>query len=252
MLEEIDPSDILIVDDVRDNIRFLSNFLATEGYTVRKATTGQMALRAIQALKPDLILLDIRMPDIDGYEICRQLKANPETVTIPIIFLSAGDEPADRAKAFQVGGVDYIAKPFQLDEILVRIQTQLRIQGLQQQLARQQQAAPTASPPADPATIDLAAFQARIASVVDEVDEPLGLIESTIVAVRQQVRSLGLLVEQGQPENLERLTLNELGPEPVELGGVVSNLNTLIQSIEDEAMRSRAILAAFKQIEATS
>jgi PleD family two-component response regulator len=131
---EADQFDILIVDDVRDNIRLLSDFLVKQGHNVRKAMTGGMALTAIKALAPDLILLDIKMADMSGYEICSALKADPATCTIPVIFLTAADELADKAKAFEVGGIDYITKPFHLDEVLTKVQTQLTIFQLRQKL----------------------------------------------------------------------------------------------------------------------
>ncbi len=127
-------ADILIVDDKLENIRFLSNFLAKQGYQVRKAINGQAALMAAKTVSPDLILLDINMPGMGGYEVCEKLKLEPQTSSIPIIFLSAGDDIDDKIRAFQAGGVDYITKPFQLEEALVRIQTHLKVQSLQKKL----------------------------------------------------------------------------------------------------------------------
>jgi class 3 adenylate cyclase len=127
-------ADILIVDDKLENIRFLSNFLAKQGYQVRKAINGQAALMAARTVSPDLILLDINMPGMGGYEVCEKLKQESQTSSIPIIFLSAGDDIDDKIRAFQVGGVDYITKPFQLEEALVRIQTHLKVQSLQKKL----------------------------------------------------------------------------------------------------------------------
>ncbi|MGE5658275.1 MAG: adenylate/guanylate cyclase domain-containing protein [Actinomycetota bacterium] len=127
-------ADILIVDDKLENIRFLSDFLSKQGYQIRKAISGQSALIAVKSLLPDLILLDINMPGIGGYEVCESLKQDPQTHSVPIIFLSAGNEISDKVKAFQVGGVDYITKPFQLEEVLARVQTQLNIQRLQKKL----------------------------------------------------------------------------------------------------------------------
>ena len=127
-------ADILIVDDKLENIRFLSNFLGNQGYQVRKAINGQAALTAARTVSPDLILLDINMPGMGGYEVCEKLKQEPQTSSIPIIFLSAGDDIDDKIRAFQVGGVDYITKPFQLEEALVRIQTHLKVQSLQKKL----------------------------------------------------------------------------------------------------------------------
>jgi CheY-like chemotaxis protein len=130
-------SSILIVDDNIDNLGLLSQLLSDRGHKVRKAINGKIALMGVRAEAPDLILLDILMPDIDGYEVCRQLKNDSNTASIPIIFLSALDEAIDKAKGFKVGGVDYIAKPFQVEEVLARVEHQLQIQRLQQQLYQQ-------------------------------------------------------------------------------------------------------------------
>jgi diguanylate cyclase (GGDEF)-like protein len=127
--ERMEPSqkNILIVDDNPNNLRYLATLLTEEGYKVRKALTGQMAIKACQSLLPDLILLDIMMPDLDGYEVCQRLKAEEQTKKIPVIFLSALDDVFDKVKAFKVGGLDYISKPFHVEEILVRIQNQLAL-----------------------------------------------------------------------------------------------------------------------------
>ncbi len=121
------PSEILIVDDTFENLRLLSNMLSIQGYSVRKATGGNMALTSVESRQPDLILLDILMPDLHGYEVCVQLKRNPKTAAIPVIFLSALDDPLDKVKAFEVGGVDYLTKPYQLEEVLVRVHNQLSL-----------------------------------------------------------------------------------------------------------------------------
>lgn len=130
-------ADILVVDDVPDNIRLLSTMLLDQGYSVRKALNGQMALTAAQLVSPNLILLDINMPEMNGYEVCKRFKENPQTHSIPVIFLSALDDVFDKVQAFQVGGVDFITKLFYFEEVLVRIKTQLTIQNLQSQLRTQ-------------------------------------------------------------------------------------------------------------------
>ena len=104
----VETGNILIVDDKLENLKVLESTLEQQGYQVRKAINGSMALMGATAEPPDLILLDIRMPDMDGYEVCQQLKSNPETTEIPVIFLSALDDVIDKVRAFQVGGVDYI------------------------------------------------------------------------------------------------------------------------------------------------
>jgi phosphoserine phosphatase RsbU/P len=125
---------ILIVDDTPNNLRLLSQMLAEQGHRVRAVTSGMRALESIQTLPPDLILLDIRMPHVDGFEVCRRLKANELTRHIPIIFISALDDLQDKMKAFTFGGVDYITKPFQIEEVLARVDTHLVLRKLQQQL----------------------------------------------------------------------------------------------------------------------
>ncbi|WP_017748336.1 diguanylate cyclase domain-containing protein [Scytonema hofmannii] len=134
-----DPStsnygNILIVDDQLDNLRVLSTVLAKEGYHVRKALNGQMALTAVKTLPPDIILLDINMPEMDGYEVCERLKADPANSNIPVIFISILDDVLDKVKGIKVGGADYITKPFQFEEVIARVQNQLTIQKLQREL----------------------------------------------------------------------------------------------------------------------
>lgn len=129
--------DILIVDDTLDNLRLLSAMLSQQGYEVRSVTNGSTALMGVQGQPPDLILLDINMPGMNGYEMCQRLKANPQTQEIPVIFISALNEVFDKVKAFTVGGVDYITKPFQVEEVLVRVDTHLKLYRLQAQLQAQ-------------------------------------------------------------------------------------------------------------------
>ena len=123
---------ILIVDDQPDNLRLLSSMLTAEGYDVRRAISGRLALRNVEANPPELILLDINMPELSGYEVCQRLKADAKTRSIPIIFLSASNSERDKVQAFEMGGVDYITKPFQVREVLARVATQLKLQQLNQ------------------------------------------------------------------------------------------------------------------------
>jgi PleD family two-component response regulator len=125
---------LLLVDDTPNNLRLLSAMLTEQGYEVRRVVNGQMALKTAQANPPDLILLDIKMPDMNGYEVCQRLKANAETRDIPVIFISALDEVLDKVKAFAVGGVDYITKPFSEEEVFARVENILTIRTLQQHL----------------------------------------------------------------------------------------------------------------------
>lgn len=130
-------ADILIVDDEPNNLRLLSNLLKKHGYKVRAVLSGEMALSAAKSTPPDLILLDIMMPDMDGYQVCHQLKHDSDTCQIPVIFVSAKDQGFDKVKAFAVGGVDYITKPFQVEEVFARMECHLKLNDLQKKLEQQ-------------------------------------------------------------------------------------------------------------------
>ena len=127
-------ADILVVDDNKANLQVLSDMLKEQGYRTRQATSGVAALRAAQSRPPDLILLDIMMPDMSGYEVCDQLKSDSELRDIPVIFLSALSETSDKVKAFSTGAADYVTKPFQFDEVRARVETHLGLRRLQLQI----------------------------------------------------------------------------------------------------------------------
>jgi signal transduction histidine kinase len=130
---------ILLVDDTPANLRILAEMLRESGYHVRPVTSGAMALRAAESDPPDLILLDIRMPEMDGFEVCRRLKESDSLRSIPIIFISALSDTSDKIKAFEQGGVDYITKPFQFDEVRVRVETHCKLERLRNELKTQNQ-----------------------------------------------------------------------------------------------------------------
>lgn len=187
--EEI-RGDILIVDDIPENLRILFLILSQQQYEVRRVINGKQALLAAQTDPPDLILLDIKMPDLDGYEVCQQLKASDATAHIPVIFLSALDEPIDKVKAFAVGGVDYITKPFNLEEVLARVKTQMGLQRIQQQLRAKNQALESAKRDADKANQAKSDF---LAMMSHEIRTPLnavigiaGLLNGTRLDAQQQ------------------------------------------------------------------
>lgn len=118
---------ILAVDDVPANLELLSRMLIKRGYRVRSAINGSMALKSASLTPPDLVLLDINMPEMDGYQVCQQLKDDERTRHIPVIFVSAMNETMDKVKAFETGGVDYITKPFQFEEVVARVETHLSL-----------------------------------------------------------------------------------------------------------------------------
>ena len=128
------PASILIVDDTPANLQVLAGMLKERGYKVRPVPGGKLALLAARRDPPDLILLDINMPEMSGYEVCEHLKADAKLKAIPVIFISALTEQLDKVKAFAIGGVDYITKPFQMEELHARVETHLKLRRLQVEL----------------------------------------------------------------------------------------------------------------------
>ncbi len=118
---------VLVVDDTVENLRVLSDLLSEQGYEVRAVTSGRQALQAVEHDPPDLILLDITMPDMDGFEVCRRLRATEWSKDVPVIFLTALTATADKLRAFDAGGVDYVTKPFQFEEVLARVRTHVAL-----------------------------------------------------------------------------------------------------------------------------
>ena len=137
-MEKIDSQDIsgevLIVEDTQASLQLLSVLMMGAGYTVRQAQDGELALLSVKSKAPDLILLDVRMPGMSGFEVCRQLKADPKTAAIPVIFLSALQDTEAKVQGFQLGAVDYITKPYQVKEVLVRVRTHMELRHLQVRL----------------------------------------------------------------------------------------------------------------------
>lgn len=134
-----DGVSILIVDDTIENLRLLVSMLDAHGYEARPVTSGRQALQAVEHAPPDLILLDINMPEMDGYEVCRRLKEREDLHDIPVLFLSALTDTADKIRGFEAGGVDYITKPFQIEEVLARVRTHLALRSARLELARSYQ-----------------------------------------------------------------------------------------------------------------
>ncbi len=130
-------TDLVIVDDDAETSRLLQRLLSQQGYRIQAAVSGQQAISLIQERRPSLVLLDILLPDMDGYTLCQQLKANPLTTDIPVIVLSSLVDSLDKVKAFQAGATDYITKPFAVQEVLVRVENQLHLAQQRQQLSQQ-------------------------------------------------------------------------------------------------------------------
>lgn len=185
-LPKTHQGNILVVDDTPENLRLLAGILSEKGYQVRPVPNGKLALSAAQKIPPDLVLLDIMMPEMDGYQVCQQLKASEITKDIPVIFISAINDVLDKVKAFAVGGVDFITKPFQVEEVLARIETHLKICSLQQSLQEKNQDLATAFQQLQTTQEHLiqsekmAALGQLIAGIAHEINTPLGIIGSSI------------------------------------------------------------------------
>ena len=133
-MSETGNGNILVVDDTPQTLQLLVAILSGANYTVRPADSGALALASVLAYPPELVLLDVNMPEMSGFEVCRQLKQNPATQAIPVVFLSGLTDLDDRVQGFQLGAVDFVAKPFQRDELLARVSTHLQLARLQKDL----------------------------------------------------------------------------------------------------------------------
>jgi len=232
---------ILIVDDNRANLYLLSKVLTEHGYAVRAVRSGAEALEAVQSFPPDLILLDIMMPEMNGYQVCQTLKASAGTHTIPIIFISALDETEDKVNAFSLGGVDYITKPLRFEEVLARVKTHLALQSLQNRLRQEIEERDKL----------IAELDAYAHTVAHDLKNPLGLITgyAEVLATDYAVLLPEALQQSAQSiargarkmttiiENLLLLASArkmEVVPTPLDMGVIVSETLYRLDSMLEE------------------
>jgi len=184
---------ILVVDDTPANLQLLESILQEKGYTVRAAISGQMALKAVRHQPPDVILLDINMPAMNGYEVCRELKSDPLLAEIPVIFVSAAVETADKLHAFEEGGVDYVTKPFQPLEVLARVETHLTLSRVRRELEDKNRELEQAMNDLRLAQTQLvqsekmAALGLLTAGIAHELNNPLNFIAASVQGLKKTV-----------------------------------------------------------------
>ncbi len=230
---------ILIVDDVPENLGVLFDVLAGQGYRTLIAEDGQEALKIARSGQPDLILLDIMMAGMDGFEVCARLKENPETRDIPVIFMTALSETADKLKGFEVGGVDYITKPFHQEEVLARVKTQLTIHRLQRELAEKNNSLEERN----------AQLDAFAHTVAHDLKNPLNGIYNMVLLTTEKYRdgfesedleNMQLVCENAMKatEIIESLLLlagtsknSRLSLEPLDMGKLVENVEKRLRDM---------------------
>jgi len=234
---------ILVVDDTTANLHMLADMLKRRGFRARPVPSGRLALQAVRADPPDLILLDVNMPDMDGYEVCAELKKDPSLAAIPVIFISAYGEMVDKIRAFSVGGIDYITKPFQVEEVEARVSIHLQLRQQQRDLetllARQRQLEGTRDSMVHMIVHDLRAPLTAVFNYIDLVREhEAGFIsvESTqnldlaMKASRFMVQMVNVLLDTSKIESGHmQLRLAEH-----DVGQVVGEAIDSIRSLADE------------------
>ncbi|MGJ3238920.1 MAG: ATP-binding response regulator [Anaerolineae bacterium] len=250
-LINIQPGYILLVDDIKDNLDMLSDMLENQGYAVQMALDGQQALDKIVEHHPDLVLLDIQMPGMDGYEVCKQIKANPETEHIPVIFLSALNETSDIVKGFDAGGVDYVSKPFKFREVIARVESQIAVSRQRREIEALRER-------------DKQQFEA-LSNIKDrflygtahDLKNPLTgmllytqMLRSTPPENAEELRKIADGIEM-TARKMQRLTTDILDLAQMQLGDQMTHVVVPLQPILNTVVQNASIIAKEKQLALT-
>ncbi len=248
--------DILVVDDNPANLQVLSNILQGEGYQVRTVTSGKLALRAAERIPPDLILLDITMPDMDGYQVCEALKKDEKLKSIPIIFISALADTFDKVKAFDIGGVDYITKPVQVEEAMARVRTHLSIQRFQKEIEEKNKALQDAFQQLKETQGQLIQTEKMIslgvltAGIAHELNNPISFILTSSLGIKNNIDffiNLQKKFDQGLTESKgEKSREYQSFKTENDYDERLEELNTLVSNIKIGAQRSAEIVKGLR------
>lgn len=235
---------ILLVDDNSNNLSVLSHTLKTAGYKVRMAVDGEDALSQVARARPELILLDVQMPKIDGFETCRRLQANPETVGIPVIFMTALSDAGNKVKGLSLGAVDYITKPFEHEEVLARVRVHWRLKQLTETLEQQVAERSQSLQQVQVQLVQqekLSALGELVAGVAHEINNPVGCIVGNVSAVQAYLNDFLQIID------LYRAAFPQPGPDieaaikEIDLDYVRDDLPKMIKAMKDGGDRIKAI-----------
>jgi signal transduction histidine kinase len=244
MMSEIKyKANIMVVDDTPMNLHLLEDMLGKQGYDVRPLPRGALALRAAANDPPDLILLDIMMPDMNGYQVCEKLKQDEKLKEIPVIFISAHTESLDKVKAFRVGGIDYVSKPFQFEEVLARVETHLKLRRYHVELELRNERLNQTLDDLKDAQSQLVQSEKMVslgmltAGIAHEINNPVNYINASAKALKMKLRSVLELLEhieltdsQDAGQGMERILAFKAAINTTALRSAINELTTNISS----------------------